>query len=162
MAVRQKAKKRSRYIRVATFDVGDVLPFVFTRETRHALRALGHKYNSKEWKEASRRGYPIFVRGYNHIVEVPMGSHRYQLFAEKGTKCVSCGIVGIYFALERGQKDNPKRFHFNLYGRDKRGYEVMITKDHIVPRSKGGKNRLSNYQPMCYRCNQKKADKVPA
>jgi 5-methylcytosine-specific restriction endonuclease McrA len=36
----------------------------------------------------------------------------------------------------------------------------MITKDHIIPRSKGGKDILDNYQPMCIICNSKKADKL--
>lgn len=162
MAVRQKAKKKgSRYIRVNVFPLDAVLPFVFTREVRHQLRTSGYKYNSPEWRVASRRGYPAFINGYNHIIEISMGSHRYQLFAEKGTTCVRCGLKGTYFALERGTNDNPNRFHFNLYGKDDNGVEVMITKDHIIPRAKGGKNRISNYQPMCYRCNQRKADKLP-
>ncbi len=89
-----------------------------------------------------------------------MGSHRYQLFAAKGISCTKCGIKGLYFAIERGLKDNPNKFHLNLYGKDENGNEVMITKDHILPRSKGGENRLSNYQPLCYKCNQEKADKI--
>jgi 5-methylcytosine-specific restriction endonuclease McrA len=56
-------------------------------------------------------------------------------------------------------KDSPDKFHLNLYGIDSNGREVMLTKDHIIPRSKGGKNKLSNYQPMCIHCNKKKADK---
>jgi 5-methylcytosine-specific restriction endonuclease McrA len=31
-----------------------------------------------------------------------------------------------------------------------------ITKDHIVPKSKGGLNRVSNYVPSCSRCNSEK------
>ena len=34
-----------------------------------------------------------------------------------------------------------------------------MTKDHIIPKSKGGKNELSNYQTMCTYCNNEKADK---
>ena len=155
-----RKKKGSKYIRVATVPIEDVLPFVFTRERRHDLRQQGLGYRSIEWIEASRRVYQAVIDGEVRGVIVPMGSHRYQLYAEKGTTCVRCGIKGTYFALERGRGDNPNRFHFNLYGRDKHGHEVMITKDHIKPRAKGGKNKLSNYQPMCYKCNQRKADKV--
>jgi 5-methylcytosine-specific restriction endonuclease McrA len=35
----------------------------------------------------------------------------------------------------------------------------MMTKDHIMPKSKGGKNHFDNYEPMCSDCNTEKADK---
>ena len=34
--------------------------------------------------------------------------------------------------------------------------EILFTKDHITPRSKGGKNHISNYQTMCSKCNEGK------
>ena len=89
-----------------------------------------------------------------------MGSHRYQLFVLKGINCIMCGIKGKFFALERGISNNPSKFHFNLYGINKYGCEIMITKDHIIPRSRGGKNILDNYQPLCYNCNQNKANGI--
>ena len=36
-----------------------------------------------------------------------------------------------------------------------------MTKDHILPKSRGGKNHISNMQTMCCRCNSKKGDKTP-
>lgn len=33
------------------------------------------------------------------------------------------------------------------------------TRDHIVPRGRGGPNRVDNYVPSCYRCNNVKADR---
>lgn len=50
-------------------------------------------------------------------------------------------------------------YHWNLYAL-KEGEEVLMTKDHIIPKSKGGRNHLSNYQPMCQKCNQEKDDKL--
>lgn len=155
-----KRKRESKYIRVATVPIESVLPYVFTREKRHELRQQGFNYRSLEWIEASRHVYQALIDGEVRYVTVSMGSHRYQLYAEKGIKCVRCGIEGTHFALERDRKSNPNRYHFNLYGVNKRGHEVMITKDHIKPRTKGGKNKLSNYQPMCYKCNQRKADRA--
>lgn len=152
-------KKRCKYIRIGTFSIDEVLPYVFTKKKRHELRRKGFSYRSREWVAASRRTYPVIMDGRETAITVPMGSHRYQLYAEKGVVCVNCGQKGSYFALERGEKDNPNRYHFNLYGINKHGHEVMITKDHIKARSNGGKNKLSNYQPMCFPCNQRKSNK---
>jgi len=85
-------------------------------------------------------------------------SQRYILFKSKGTDCVSCGLVGRYFRKERHPTDI--HFHLNLYGIDHLGHEVLITKDHIVPRAQKGGNNLNNYQTMCTVCNMHKADKV--
>ena len=87
-----------------------------------------------------------------------MNSQRYHVF-RTSLKCVECGIRGQYFALEREEKHAPNIGHFNLYAVDHSGQEVLMTKDHIVPRSKGGRNWLSNYQTMCATCNTKKGAK---
>lgn len=87
-----------------------------------------------------------------HLVN--MASDRYKLFATKGTKCVNCGIEGQFFALERHEHDVGH--HFNLYAVDAIGQEVLMTKDHIVPKALGGPNNLKNYQTMCVRCNKDK------
>ena len=86
--------------------------------------------------------------------EIKANSQRYQTFFTKGTKCVCCGIEGKYFAMERSPGDG--HYHLNLYALDKDGQEVLMTKDHIVPRSRGGANDLFNYQPMCVICNTNK------
>lgn len=89
---------------------------------------------------------------------IPMNSQRYELFKEKGIKCVNCKIEGKFFAKERHV--SSKGYHFNLYAIDKNEKEVLMTKDHIVPKSKGGENKLHNYQTMCYDCNIVKGDKL--
>lgn len=87
---------------------------------------------------------------------IKMNSQRYEVFDVIGTTCVSCGIQGQYFAKERSSTDYP--YHFNLYAVNEMGEEVLMTKDHIVPRSKGGRNHLENYQPMCTICNFNKGN----
>ena len=85
-------------------------------------------------------------------------SQRYQTFFKKGMVCKCCGIKGKYFAKEIHK--NAKAYHLNLYAVDDNGKEILMTKDHIIPRSKGGKNSLKNYQCMCEPCNKRKGNKL--
>lgn len=86
-----------------------------------------------------------------------MDSQNYELFKKKGVKCVCCGIEGRFFAKEKNK--GAKRYHFNLYAIDKKGREVLMTKDHITPKALGGLDILENYQTMCKICNEQKGSK---
>lgn len=59
-------------------------------------------------------------------------SLRYQALLASGGRCALCGAT----------KD-----------------EVPLEVDHIIPRSRGGKNELSNLQVLCSRCNRAKGNK---
>ena len=89
---------------------------------------------------------------------IKMSSLRLQCFAKYGTKCVKCGIEGKYFYKEKGRGSDLDIYHLNLYAIDKNGKEILMTKDHIDPKSKGGANDLDNLQPMCQHCNTAKAN----
>ena len=82
---------------------------------------------------------------------IPLNSMRMKLFM-KSQKCVHCGKTGSIFRLEI---DNGGNYQFNLYHVDRHG-STMMTRDHITPRSRGGKNTLANSQVLCYNCNQKR------
>lgn len=93
-----------------------------------------------------------YIRGYH----VKINSLRLVTFKTKGTECVSCGIRGEFFALEG---EEGKRPHLNLYAR--RGKrEVLMTKDHILPVSRGGRDHLNNMQTMCSSCNARKGNTI--
>lgn len=85
-----------------------------------------------------------------------MSSQRYYLFKNKGCVCVKCKLEGTFFAKE--QTAGETSYHFNLYGiRD--GEEILFTKDHIIPKSKGGPDKYTNYDTMCETCNFEKGNK---
>jgi 5-methylcytosine-specific restriction endonuclease McrA len=91
--------------------------------------------------------------------DVRISGVRMKSFAVNGITCVECGLVGKFFAKERMECDMS--YHLNLYAIDERGKEVLMTRDHIIPKSKGGSETIHNMQTMCTRCNARKADKFP-
>lgn len=64
----------------------------------------------------------------------PVGlSKRYAVLKRDGFQCVACGATG---------KD------------------ARLEVDHIIPRSKGGSNDMSNLQTLCFECNRGKRDSL--
>lgn len=142
----------SRYKRYRKFSIEEVRNLWEDAEYEH-VKANGGK--RRAWRK---------VQIADNVI-VKMDSQRYQVFFEHGTDCVECGLKGAYFWLEQNKYQPGKggaAYHFNLYGVDENGNEVQLTKDHIIPKSKGGKNHISNYQTMCEKCNTAKGNKVAA
>lgn len=42
------------------------------------------------------------------------------------------------------------------------GKKSPITRDHIVPLAKKGRNDIGNLRPLCYSCNSRKGDRIDA
>lgn len=120
---------------------------------------------------------------------VNVASVRMECF-KRNPICVDCGIVGSVFMLQRHVYNPPKvgmncfikdcpwcalnnfnrrkkhtnmreNPHLNLYGRMRNGRLILMTRDHIFPRSKGGGEDIENMQTMCSTCNNRKADIIP-
>lgn len=75
-------------------------------------------------------------------------------FLYKGVECVNpdCSCIGTQ--LIQGM-DHSGNLHWDVYTED----WVLMTVDHIIPKSKGGTYHLDNLNPMCSHCNGAKADK---
>jgi len=126
------------YVRLGTVKIDEVLDFV----------PIG-----KNSKLPSKKDF--FKKS------IKLTSHRYKVYATKGIQCAHCGIIGLYFALEQSAAQKTNKYHFNLYAVDQQGNEVMLTVDHIIPKAKGGSDTLDNKQCLCFKCNNKKGDKLP-
>lgn len=74
-------------------------------------------------------------------------------FQLSGTNCKGCGLQGQYLALEK----IGSLWNLNLYGK-KEGLEILFTRDHIIPLSKGGSDTFENSQTLCSPCNSFKAN----
>lgn len=79
-----------------------------------------------------------------------------QLIERDGNKCKYCLEKPEFFALG---KDNANYWHLDLYS-IKEEELYMYTIDHIHPKSKGGENKIENYQILCKTCNENKSDTI--
>lgn len=79
-------------------------------------------------------------------IEVKTKSLRLKIFQNKGTVCVGCGLTAVEFRVQQGKKSPG--YHIGLWNDN-----IQFTKDHIIPKSKGGVDKLENMQTMCEICN---------
>lgn len=80
-------------------------------------------------------------------------------FAVHGCTCVRCGRKGDRILL---WEDRGGGLHADLYSRDDNNNLMLMNRDHIIPKSKGGEASIWNFQPMCSRCNTKKGNRETA
>jgi hypothetical protein len=123
-----RMKERRRLIHIGEFSLDEVMPYITEHE--------------------SKRDYQIG----NHTYTVRMNSDRYFVFKDN-PKCVACGLNGTKMILDMNPGDQSP--HFNLYGEEDGRY-VLMTKDHILAKSRGGKDESCNYQTCCSICNNLK------
>ena len=81
------------------------------------------------------------------------------LFVHKELTCKCCGIQASFAAVETCPSSKGYK-SLNFYGYDPWGKEVLLTWDHIKPKSLGGSNSLSNAQCLCSICNSIKGNSL--
>jgi 5-methylcytosine-specific restriction endonuclease McrA len=80
-----------------------------------------------------------------------MFKERWKKSLYEGVSCFDCGVKGSYFSKEKEEWDPD--WHLTLYCES----GMIMTKDHVIPKKWGGNNNISNLQPLCKKCNDKKA-----
>lgn len=97
-------------------------------------------------KSLPPRTYTVGGKSYS----LRLTSLRYEVL-RNSQSCAACGIVGAVLLLDRNPQD--KSPHFNLYHQKTDGSLILMTKDHILPKSLGGKDHINNMRTMCMPCN---------
>ena len=83
-------------------------------------------------------------------------------------KCWRCGCVADRWIATLGQNDKKSKPVLNLYAmrykKTKKGLIipklVLMTRDHIIPKSRGGKDDVENLRPGCELCNGNRGNEM--
>src|SRR5271163_4900314 len=118
--------KRRKWIRLRTMSLEYGLEYLM--QPRQERKLQGH------WVESTNTG----------------AKTRLRMFKNGQTSCIRCGLQGSHWHIERAVNDHVMPFSINLYGiigtRNADGEvgfdEVMLTHDHMLPRSLGGSNSV--------------------
>jgi len=103
----------------------------------------------------------IILNGYS----VGVSSIRLQCISANPT-CVACGATGVLWILQKsmskkGRISDHAMPHLNLWALGNEDELILMTHDHIFPRSKGGPDTIENSQTMCAYCNEEKGNALP-
>jgi hypothetical protein len=95
-------------------------------------------------------------------VNVNIGASRLRAI-KKSPECACCGIraneCSVDLDVKATKKTNTMQYHINFYAltgnsnRRDQQHMILFTKDHVVPRSKGGEDSEENTQVLCFNCN---------
>lgn len=88
------------------------------------------------------------------VSEVVSYAMRMRIYERDGWACVQCGFTQ--------SRDEVEAMIEAARRNDGRLPQAVLTIDHIVPRSRGGRNHAPNLQTLCYECNQRKGNRLPA
>ncbi len=100
----------------------------------------------------------ILLRGTSDVFEIPrvLRLRKYVNVPRRGASWSRAGVLQrdgyqcIYCGIRAGQKQRGRVLN-----------RKDFTIDHVVPRSKGGRNTWGNTACACGPCNNRKADKLP-
>lgn len=119
-------------------------------DLEETLKAIKEHNEISNGIESVGRGKRVEFSGQ----QVKLASLRLRTFAIHGIECVDCGVKASFFAMERHKID--ENYHLNLWAVRENGEQVLMTHDHILARSLGGADNISNTQTMCMDCNFEK------
>jgi hypothetical protein len=152
-------------------------PYVMTAAIRRkiALGQLGRKHSQDTRRKMSdahkgRAPYVVTLEVRKHMSAAHMGKQA----RERNPNWRGGKTLGFYYGRQRRLRLYAVgEFHTSveweslkaLYDRIcpsciRREPEIKLTKDHIVPISRGGGDGIANIQPLCRRCNSRKSKSV--
>ena len=126
---------KTAYVRARKLSLDEILPHI------------------PKYVKLINRSLKLWCPDIDKHITIHLGSARIKLMG-RTQECAACKIKGDHFWIE----SNTRGWHLNFYAINYHGDPVMLTLDHIIPRSKGGTKASNNIQLLCKKCNGIKQD----
>ena len=117
------------------------------------------RQHTEEAKEKDRLAH-LGEKSYFYKDGRTLGDKRREYYNLKGLGRYArkLGAEGIFTTEE--WEEIKKRYNYTCFHCDRMEPYIKLTKDHIIPLSKGGSNYIQNIQPLCQGCNSRKKDSM--
>ena len=103
---------------------------------------------------------PVFVDGSQSTYKVYFERKRWRIYTAKDFKCIYCGLMGTHAVFWKDHVEIPWDAHCDLVHITPEGRRILMTLDHLFPKSQGGTNDPANLAVACSPCNHTKGDNV--
>lgn len=120
----------------------------------HASCSLADGYEILEVEDKQNR----LLRGKR--VNRPSGWALFQHLKGQPIRCHFCGCQADRWVATKGRTDRQGHPDLNLYATNSVGHVVLMTRDHIIPKSLGGRDCVENLRPACGPCNEHRSNDV--
>ena len=130
--------------------MAELEPEDFLAQIKKFLSSLNIDIRSRQLRKVKQK---VTIETDSGDFEMKGTSLRYLCFLES-ISCVTCGLTGNVIFIEKFPGSETP--HANFYHRNENGELLLMTKDHIRPKGKGGRDCIDNLQTMCSACNEEK------
>ena len=93
-------------------------------------------------------------------VSRPSGWALFHSLKGQPIRCHFCGCEADRWVSVKGRKNKVGGPVLDLYATSNDGRVVLMTRDHIIPKSLGGKDCVENLRPACGPCNEDRSNEV--
>lgn len=95
-------------------------------------------------------------------VSTPSGKSLFEALKGSSLKCWNCEREGNCWIANKGKNDKVSKPTLDLFARGNDGSYTLMTRDHIIPRSRGGNNDVENLRMACSPCNSARGNDMNA